>query len=113
MPESLTTSAQPIVDALRQKLGAEVPVIGATVRAERLARLRGHAPDHLGGHDTFCRVKLAAAFALLDDMAGKKFDPDCVEALSSRRAWVERIQEQFRLSGGKFDGFHEAYLEDL
>lgn len=42
------------------------PVIGDTVRAERLARLRGHAPDHLGGHDTFCRVKLAAAFALLD-----------------------------------------------
>jgi len=53
------------------------------------------------------------AFALLGDMAGKKFDPDCVQALSSRRAWVERIQEQFRLSGGKFDGFHEAYLEDL
>ena len=54
-----------------------------------------------------------AAFALLDDMAGKKFDPDCVQALSSRRAWVEHIQVQFRLSGGKFDGFHEAYLEDL
>jgi hypothetical protein len=30
LPESLTTSAQRIVDALRQKLGTEVPVIGAT-----------------------------------------------------------------------------------
>lgn len=30
LPESLTTSGQGIVDALRQKLGAEVPVIGAT-----------------------------------------------------------------------------------
>lgn len=30
LPESLTTSGQRIVDALRQKLGAEVPVIGAT-----------------------------------------------------------------------------------
>ncbi len=53
------------------------------------------------------------AFALLDDLAGKKFDADCVEALSSNRPWVERIQDRFRLTHGAFEGFHEAYLEDL
>jgi len=53
------------------------------------------------------------AFGLLDDLAGKKFDADCVEALSSNRPWVERIQDRFRLADGAFEGFHEAYLENL
>ncbi len=53
------------------------------------------------------------AFGLLEDLAGKKFDADCVEALSSNRPWVERIQDHFRLAHGTFEGFHEAYLEDL
>ena len=53
------------------------------------------------------------AFGLLDDLAGQKFDPDCVEALSSNRAGAERIQDHFRLANGTFEGFHEAYLEDL
>ena len=30
LPESLTTSAQQIVESLRQTLGAEVPVLGGT-----------------------------------------------------------------------------------
>jgi HD-GYP domain-containing protein (c-di-GMP phosphodiesterase class II) len=53
------------------------------------------------------------AFRLLDDLSGKKFDPDCVAALSSNRPWVERIQDRFRRARGTFEGFHEAYLEDL
>jgi response regulator RpfG family c-di-GMP phosphodiesterase len=53
------------------------------------------------------------AFGLLDDLSGKKFDPDCVKALSSSRPWVERIQDRFRRARGTFEGFHEAYLEDL
>jgi hypothetical protein len=42
------------------------PAIQAHVRQERRDRLRGKTPDHLGGHDTFCRLKLAAAFTILD-----------------------------------------------
>lgn len=53
------------------------------------------------------------AFRFLDDLAGKKFDPDCVGALASHRDQIELIQQQFRLAKGQFEGFHEAYLEDL
>lgn len=35
------------------------------------------------------------AFALLAEMAGRKFDPDCVDALIRNRGEVERIQQQF------------------
>ncbi len=53
------------------------------------------------------------AFRLLDDLAGKKFDTDCVGALSSNRKQIETIQRQFRFAKGQFEGFHEAYLDDL
>ncbi|MGF1640654.1 MAG: HD domain-containing phosphohydrolase [Rhodospirillales bacterium] len=53
------------------------------------------------------------AFRLLADLAGSKFDPGCVAALTSLRPTVERIQDRFRHNGSPFDGFHEAYLEDL
>lgn len=35
------------------------------------------------------------AFALLAELAGQKFDPDCVDALIRNRCEVERIQQQF------------------
>lgn len=35
------------------------------------------------------------AFALLQELAGKKFDPDCVKALVEKRSEVELIQFQF------------------
>ncbi len=53
------------------------------------------------------------AFRFLDDLSGKKFDPDCVCALSSNREAVETIQEQFRFAKGEFEGFHEAYLDGV
>lgn len=53
------------------------------------------------------------AFRFLDELTGKKFDADCVEALSSNRGQVETIQQQFRFAKGQFEGFHEAYLDDL
>ena len=53
------------------------------------------------------------AFRFIDNLNGKKFDPDCVEALSSNRQQVEAIQRQFRHGNGQFEGFHEAYLDDL
>ncbi len=53
------------------------------------------------------------AFALLADLAGRKFDPDCVAALSADRPAVEVIQTRFRSAKGAFEGFHEAYLEEV
>jgi HD-GYP domain-containing protein (c-di-GMP phosphodiesterase class II) len=53
------------------------------------------------------------AFRFLDDLSGKKFDPDCVGALSSNREAVETIQKQFRFAKGEFEGFHEAYLDGV
>ncbi len=53
------------------------------------------------------------AYRFLDALSGKKFDPGCVGALSSNRRQVEQIQQQFRFSKGQFEGFHEAYLDDL
>jgi HD-GYP domain-containing protein (c-di-GMP phosphodiesterase class II) len=38
------------------------------------------------------------AFAALQRLAGEKLDGDCVAALISNRAEIERIQEQFRES---------------
>jgi HD-GYP domain-containing protein (c-di-GMP phosphodiesterase class II) len=39
------------------------------------------------------------AFAFLQEMSGKKFDPACVAALQARRADVEAIQAQFAETG--------------
>jgi hypothetical protein len=36
-----------------------------------------------------------------------------VGALSSKRKQIETIQRQFRFAKGQFEGFHEAYLDDL
>lgn len=53
------------------------------------------------------------AFRFLDELSGRKFDANCVGALSSKRKQVETIQRQFRFAKGQFEGFHEAYLDDL
>ena len=50
-----------------------------------------------------------AAFDLLADLAGRRFDPDCVRALIANSATVCTIQAQFRSS----NTFHEAYTADL
>ncbi len=49
------------------------------------------------------------AFALLDELAGKRFDPDCVAALTAHREQIVTIQAQFENN----NIFHEAYTEDL
>jgi HD-GYP domain-containing protein (c-di-GMP phosphodiesterase class II) len=49
------------------------------------------------------------AFALLEDRAGRAFDPACVAALTRCREAVETIQRRFRAA----NGFHEAYAEDI
>lgn len=53
------------------------------------------------------------AFQLLQTLADKRFDRDCVEALASNRRSVEALQERFRATKGEFEGFHEAYMEGL
>ena len=49
------------------------------------------------------------AYALMRNLAGRRFDPDCVSALFRDRSEVEAIQRQFRSN----NLFHEAYMEDL
>ena len=53
------------------------------------------------------------AFRLLDKFSGEKFDGDCVDALAANRNHVEALQKRFVTTKGEFEGFHEAYLEDL
>lgn len=55
----------------------------------------------------------ADAFAFLTGLAGTKFDAACVAALRERAAEVLEIQERFRFAKGDFEGFHEAYLEQV
>jgi response regulator RpfG family c-di-GMP phosphodiesterase len=50
-----------------------------------------------------------AAFSLLDDLAGRRFDYDCVQALMANIDRVCAIQAQFRSN----NAFHEAYTDDL
>jgi response regulator RpfG family c-di-GMP phosphodiesterase len=50
-----------------------------------------------------------AAFSLLDDLAGRRFDYDCVRALIANTDKVCTIQAQFRSN----NAFHEAYTDDL
>lgn len=47
------------------------------------------------------------AFALMEKLAGRRFDPDCVEALFANRSKVEAIQQKFRFGGGSHDGSPE------
>ena len=49
------------------------------------------------------------AFELMDVLAGRRFDPDCVAALCAQRSRVEEIQHQFRPN----NILHEAYTEEL
>lgn len=49
------------------------------------------------------------AFALLGELAGRRFDPDCVAALTAHRDEIASIQAQFINN----NLFHEAYTEDL
>ena len=49
------------------------------------------------------------AFELMDVLAGRRFDPDCVAALCAHRSKVEEIQHQFRPN----NILHEAYTEEL
>jgi HD-GYP domain-containing protein (c-di-GMP phosphodiesterase class II) len=53
------------------------------------------------------------AFSLLDDLAGSKFDQNCVDALIDNRPKVELIQQRFRQAKGEFEGFHEAYMDGI
>jgi two-component system response regulator RpfG len=53
------------------------------------------------------------AFAFLGQLAGKKFDADCVAALSGARREVTAIKENFRNAENGFSGFQEAYLEGV
>jgi HD-GYP domain-containing protein (c-di-GMP phosphodiesterase class II) len=55
----------------------------------------------------------ADAFAFLSDRAGRTFDAACVTALREREAEVVAIQDRFRFAKGDFEGFHEAYLEQV
>lgn len=50
-----------------------------------------------------------AAFSLLDNLAGRRFDYDCVQALAANIDKVCAIQAQFRSN----NAFHEAYTDDL
>ena len=50
-----------------------------------------------------------AAFRLLVDYAGRRFDPHCVEALIANADKVGTIQAQFRSN----NTFHEGYTADL
>ncbi|MBK8174685.1 MAG: HD domain-containing protein [Rhodospirillales bacterium] len=49
------------------------------------------------------------AFDFLRDQAGRRFDPDCVDAMLGNRRRAEHIQTQFRSN----NRFHEAYTEEL
>jgi HD-GYP domain-containing protein (c-di-GMP phosphodiesterase class II) len=53
------------------------------------------------------------AFAFLGQLAGKKFDADCVAALAGARREVAAIKENFRNAENGFSGFQEAYLEGV
>lgn len=50
-----------------------------------------------------------AAFRLLTELAGRQFDPHCVEALTAHADKVPAIQEQFRSD----NAFHEGYTAEL
>lgn len=50
-----------------------------------------------------------AAFGLLTDLAGRRFDPDCVRALIANTDKVLTIQAQFQSN----NTFHEGYTADL
>ena len=50
------------------------------------------------------------AFAYFEDLAGTRFDAECVRALVTRRDEVEAIQLRFGAAADPLAGFHEAYL---
>lgn len=49
------------------------------------------------------------AIRLMQDLAGRRFDPDCVAALVEHRPEIEDIQSRCRSD----NAFHEAYMDDL
>jgi HD-GYP domain-containing protein (c-di-GMP phosphodiesterase class II) len=51
------------------------------------------------------------AFAYFEDLAGTRFDAECVRALVTRRAEVEAIQQRFATEADPLASFHEARLE--
>ena len=53
------------------------------------------------------------AFAFFEDLAGTRFDAECVRALVTRREEVEAIQRRFAAESDRLVGFHEAYLESV
>jgi HD-GYP domain-containing protein (c-di-GMP phosphodiesterase class II) len=53
------------------------------------------------------------AFAFLGQLAGQKFDADCVAALAGARREVAEIKEHFGNAENGFTGFQEAYLEGV
>lgn len=53
------------------------------------------------------------AFAYFEDLAGQRFDAECVRALVTRRDEVEAIQQRFGLEADRLASLHEAYLETI
>ena len=53
------------------------------------------------------------AFAYFEDLAGRRFDAECVRALVTRRDEVEAIQQRFGLEADRLASLHEAYLETI
>ena len=53
------------------------------------------------------------AFAFFEDLAGTRFDAECVRALVTRREELEAIQRRFAAESDRLVGFHEAYLETV
>lgn len=53
------------------------------------------------------------AFAFLEELAGRRFDAECVRALAVRRGDVEAIQRHFAEAADRLPEFHEAYLDSL
>lgn len=53
------------------------------------------------------------AFNFLKQKAGRKFDPDCVDALICNRQRIREIQVDFARIGENGFGFHEGYTREL
>jgi HD-GYP domain-containing protein (c-di-GMP phosphodiesterase class II) len=53
------------------------------------------------------------AFAYFEDLAGTRFDAECVRALVIRREHVEAIQRRFGKEADPLAGLHEAFLDSL
>ena len=51
------------------------------------------------------------AFAYFEDLAGQRFDAECVRALVTRRDEIEAIQRRFGAEADLLADFHDAFAE--